>query len=250
VMLVRHCICNTNVAYSEAMHFTVLPSLLAADPGHLAREAKRAEDSGADALHLDIMDGHFVPNISMGPSVVAMAKRNVSIPLNVHLMLTHPDRYVDAFAKAGSDTLHIHIEAACDVPATLEKIRATGMKPGITINPDTDPALIYPVLSLVEEVLVMTVRPGYGGQAFMPGPVASIRSIRSFCVQDSKQANMTIMVDGGINAETALICAEAGANAFVAGSYLYGSDNMPALVEQMRNNTADTYSKYWSSLHD
>ena len=228
------------------MKCTVLPSLLAADPGHLAREAQRAETAGADALHLDIMDGHFVPNISMGPAVVAMAKKVVSIPLNVHLMLTHPDQYVDAFAKAGANTLSIHIEASCDVPATLQQIRATGMMPGISLNPETPADRIFTVLSLVDEVLVMTVRPGYGGQSFMPGPLETIRAIRAYCQAEPELQQMTIMVDGGINAETANLCAAAGANAFVAGTYLYGSEDMPSLVAALRTNATSLYRTHWS----
>jgi ribulose-phosphate 3-epimerase len=235
------------MAYSPAMNCQILPSLLAADAGYLAKEAARAESSGADALHLDIMDGHFVPNISMGPAVVAMARRNVRIPLNVHLMLTHPDQYVEAFAKAGAHTLSIHIESECDVPDTLGRIRAAGMVPGITMNPDTEPERLFPVLHMVGEVLVMTVYPGYGGQAFMPAPLASIRAIRVHCLETPGLQDMTIMVDGGINAETACLCAKAGANAFVAGTYLYGSDEMAALISSMREKTGEAFCMKWSN---
>lgn len=229
------------------MNFTVLPSLLAADFGNLASEAKRAESAGADSLHLDIMDGHFVPNISMGPAVVAMAKANVSIPLNVHLMLTYPDQYVAAFQKAGSDTLSIHIEADCDVPKTLRAIREQGMKPGITLNPDTNAEDVIPVLDLVDEVLVMTVYPGYGGQSFMPGPLHSICKIREHCQKNDHLHDMTIMVDGGINGDTATQCAAAGANAFVAGTYLYKHTNMQEAIHTLRANAASTYNDHWST---
>ena len=230
------------------MKCTILPSLLAADPGRLAEGATRAENAGADALHLDIMDGHFVPNISMGPSVVAMASKAVSIPCNVHLMLTHPDRYVDAFAKAGSDTLLIHIEADCDVRATLGNIRRVGMRPGITLNPGTPAESIFSVLDQVDEVLVMTVRPGYGGQAFMSEPLDTIRKIRERCATDPQLQQMTIMVDGGINAETAVLCATAGANAFVAGTYLYAADDMAASVNDLRERTTTAYLAQWSNM--
>ncbi len=229
------------------MKTTILPSLLAADPGHLAEGASLAEAAGADALHLDIMDGHFVPNISMGPAVVAMASKTVSIPCNVHLMLTHPDRYVDAFAKAGSETLLIHIEADCDVPATLEQIRRTGMRPGITLNPHTPAETIFPILDQIAEILVMTVRPGYGGQSFMPEPLDTIRTIRERCLQSRDLAQMTIMVDGGINAETAEQCAAAGANAFVAGTYLYGAGDMSAAITDLRARTTAAYEAHWST---
>lgn len=227
------------------MKCKILPSLLAADPGFLAQGAERAATSGADELHLDIMDGHFVPNISMGPAVVAMAGRHVSIPLNVHLMLTHPDRYVEAFAKAGADTLYIHVEAACNVMDTLHQIQALGMKPGITMNPDTRPEALFPFLADVSDVLVMTVRPGYGGQAFMPEALPAIRAIREHC-RHADRPDMQIMVDGGINIETAGQCAEAGANAFVAGTFLYAAENMDALIARMRDVTTSAYSRYWT----
>jgi ribulose-phosphate 3-epimerase len=223
------------------MNFKILPSLLAADPGYLAEGAQLAAASGADELHLDIMDGHFVPNISMGPAVVAMARREVDIPLNVHLMLSRPDQYLDAFIKAGADTIHIHIEAECNVAKTLQQIRDRGAKPGITLNPDTSPRLLYPVLPSVDEVLVMTVRPGYGGQSFMEQALPSIRAVRA-------EANrlgipdLSVMVDGGINHETATRCAENGANAFVAGTFLYKSADMAAEISTMRNHVTRAFS--------
>ncbi len=228
------------------MNIFILPSLLAADIGQLAQEASRAQHAGADALHLDIMDGHFVPNISMGPAVVAMAKRTVSLPLNVHLMLTHPDQYIEPFVEAGSHTISIHIESSCDVPATLRKIRTAGVRPGITLNPGTPAEAIFPVLEYVEEVLVMTVRPGYGGQAFMPEPLMTIRKIREYCASAKRLQEMTIMVDGGINGETAQQCAAAGANAFVAGTYLYGADDMTDRIQDLRASTTSTFQNQWS----
>ncbi len=147
------------------MHIKVLPSLLAADFAALGAEAIRAESAGADALHLDIMDGHFVPNLSMGPDVVAMAKRHVNIPLSVHLMLTNPHEHITSFIDAGADSLLIHIEAECDVPEVLQRIRELGVRPGITLNPKTPPEMIYPVLDIVDEILCMSVEPGYGGRA-------------------------------------------------------------------------------------
>lgn len=226
------------------MNCTILPSLLAADPGYLADGAKQAAAAGADALHLDIMDGHFVPNISMGPNVVAMAKRHVSIPLNVHLMLSRPDQYIEAFAKAGAETLYIHVEAACPVAETLENIRDLGLKPGITLNPQTAPEACFAFLPLVSDVLVMTVHPGYGGQSFMPEVLPSIRSIRQHC-QDNGLHSMQLMVDGGINLETAQRCAEAGANAFVAGTYLYAAEDMRQTIADMRSKTHTAYAACW-----
>lgn len=224
------------------MKFKILPSLLAADVGYLADGCKSAVDAGGDELHLDIMDGHFVPNISMGPAVVAMARRQVRIPLNVHLMLTRPDHYLKAFIEAGADTVLIHIEAECDVIESLQRIRELGATPGITLNPDTDPSAISSVLAMVDEVLVMSVRPGYGGQRFMEQVLPSIRAIRDEANRLGR-TELTVMVDGGINQETAVRCAQAGANAFVAGTFLYGSRDMAWEVQQLRSNVATAYAR-------
>ncbi len=206
--------------------------------GHLASEAKRAESAGADALHLDIMDGHFVPNISMGPAVVEMVRKQVNMPLNVHLMLSRPDLYLKAFIEAGADTVLIHIEAECDVPEALVRIRELGARVGITINPDTNPELLLPVLGDVDEVLCMTVRPGYGGQSFMPETLPSICYVRD-AAQSIRNDTLTLMVDGGINRETARLCAEQGANAFVAGTFLFGAQDMAEEINHLRQITTD-----------
>ncbi len=228
------------------MTFKILPSLLAADPGYLAAGAEKAEQAGADELHLDIMDGHFVPNISMGPAVVGMARRHVRIPLNVHLMLSRPDLYLKAFIEAGADAVLIHIEAECDVVASLHRIRELGARPGITLNPATDPAMLFPVLGEVEEVLVMTVRPGYGGQRFMEQTLPSIRAVRDEADRLGR-TDLTIMVDGGINHETARQCAQQGANAFVAGTFLYSSNDMAEEIRKLRSNVAGAFQSRGAS---
>lgn len=215
------------------MQVIILPSLLAADMGHLEDAARNAQSSGADALHLDIMDGHFVPNLSMGPAVVQMARKAVAIPLNVHLMLSHPDRYVDVFRQAGATGLLIHVEAECDVRRTLKTIRDSGMMPGLTLNPQTPPEQVVPFLDLVDQVLCMTVNPGYGGQQFMPEVLPKIRAIReSAIVQGIK--DLDIMVDGGIDVETARMCASYGANAFVAGTSIFKAADMREQIYLMR----------------
>lgn len=222
------------------MNMLILPSLLAADVGNLEAAARRAEASGADGLHLDIMDGLFVPNLSMGPAVVAMANRVVRMPLSVHLMLVHPDRYVERFAEAGADSLHIHIEASCDVPKTLAAIRAAGMRSGITVNPRTPADRIMDVLHLADEVLCMTVEPGYGGQSFMQDVLPKIRAIRDEARRRGR-AEMDILVDGGIDQDSAPRCAAAGANAFVAGTALFPQRDMGEHVARMRAAAAAAF---------
>ena len=211
------------------MKTQILPSLLAADFGRLADEILRAEASGAEALHLDVMDAHFVPNLSFGPDVVALAARTApGFYRNVHLMMTRPDLYLEAFAKAGAQTIQIHVEADCDIHTELKRIRAMGLKNAIVINPETPVEHLFPYLDEIDEALVMTVHPGYGGQKFIEDCMPKVETLRRM------RPNLDIMVDGGINAETALIAAKAGANQFVAGSYLFKQADMKAAVDAMR----------------
>jgi len=207
----------------------ILPSLLAADFGRLAEEIRRAEASGADALHLDIMDPTFVPNISFGPDVVALARRTApGFYRNVHLMMNRPDLYIEKFAKAGAQTLQLHIEADCDLHNELRRIREMGLKNAIVINPETPVERLEPYLGEIDEALVMTVHPGYGGQKFIDSCLTKVAWLRERCPM------LDIMVDGGVNAETAVLSAKAGANQFVAGSYLFAKDDMAAAVADMK----------------
>jgi ribulose-phosphate 3-epimerase len=222
------------------MRILILPSLLAGDFGRLEEAAKRAEASGGDALHIDVMDGHFVPNLSMGPDVVRMARRTVNIPLSVHLMMTNPDQYLTAFVEAGADSLLIHIEAECDVPDALDRIRDLGSRPGITLNPETPADMIFPVIEKVDEILCMTVHPGYGGQKFMAAVLPKIRAVRSHA--DAVGLTPDILVDGGIDAANAAACAAHGANAFVAGTALYAAADMKAGIAAMREQATRALS--------
>ena len=198
------------------MQIQILPSLLAADFGILGAEISRVARSGAEALHIDVMDAHFVPNLSFGPDVVALARRvEPDLYRNVHLMMTRPDLYLEPFAKAGAQTIQIHVEADCDIHHELARIRAMGIRPGLVLNPETPVELVLPYLKACDELLVMTVHPGYGGQKFISECLPKITVVRK------RMPRLDIMVDGGVNAETAVLAARAGANQFVAGSYLF-----------------------------
>jgi ribulose-phosphate 3-epimerase len=223
------------------MRIDVLPSLLAADFGKLAGEAQRAEACGGDALHLDIMDGVFVPNISMGPAVVEMARKTVKMPLSVHLMIIRPDRYLSTFVDAGADSLLVHIESEADIPETLERIRDLGARPGVTLNPETPAEMVFPVLDAADELLCMTVHPGYGGQAFIADVLPKIRTLRNYADSIGRQ-DLRILVDGGINIETARQCAAHGADSFIAGTFLYRSADMAETTRALRSAAAKAYA--------
>lgn len=211
------------------MQIQILPSLLAADFGILGAEISRVARSGAEALHIDVMDAHFVPNLSFGPDVVALARRvEPDLYRNVHLMMTRPDLYLEPFAKAGAQTIQIHVEADCDIHHELARIRAMGIRPGLVLNPETPVELVLPYLKACDELLVMTVHPGYGGQKFISECLPKITAVRK------RMPRLDVMVDGGVNAETAVLAARAGANQFVAGSYLFKQLDMGASVDALR----------------
>jgi len=212
----------------------VAPSILAADFSHLETEIHRAEEAGADWLHLDIMDGHFVDNISFGPAVVATVRKHTALPLDVHLMIEHPDHYLPRFLEAGANSITVHVEpeAKHDVAKTLATIRAAGCGVGLTLNPATPFATVEPHLSNVDLVLIMTVHPGFGGQAFRPEMMEKVRSAREW--RDANGGKLHIEVDGGIKAETARPSIEAGANILVAGTSIFRALDYAAAIRELR----------------
>jgi len=201
------------------------PSILSADFARLADAVKAAEQAGADWVHVDVMDGHFVPNLTFGPKMVADLHKATRLPLDVHLMIDRPEDWVDRYASAGATYLTIHVEASNDVPGTLQAIRSRGVRPGITLNPETPVDAVLPHLGAVDLVLVMSVRPGFGGQKFIEGSLDKVRAIRA--ALDQRRLAVELEVDGGIKPDNAARVAAAGATVLVAGSAIYEDPDGP-----------------------
>ena len=210
----------------------IAPSILAADYANFASELKRIEETSAEYVHIDIMDGQFVPNITFGADVVASMRKHSKLVFDCHLMVVNPERFVDAFAQAGADIMTIHAESTLHIHGALQKIKKAGMKAGVVINPGTPVAAIEPVLSLVDQVLIMTVNPGFGGQAFIPEMLEKVQKVAK--IRDEKGYDFDIEVDGGVDNKTIKACYQAGANVFVAGSYLFKASDLTAQVETLR----------------
>jgi len=198
----------------------IAPSILSADFAHLADQMGEAERQGADWFHVDVMDGHFVPTISLGPLVVAACRRSTSLPLDVHLMIEHPDNHIAAFADSGADHITVHVEGRENPAATLQEIRKLGCKAGLALNPATPAKDVLSFLELADIVLVMSVKPGFGGQAFIPDVLAKVRELRNQI--DQTNSKTLIEIDGGIDENTLPQAREAGVDVFVAGSAVFG----------------------------
>ncbi|MFX3674150.1 MAG: ribulose-phosphate 3-epimerase [Paenisporosarcina sp.] len=219
----------------------IAPSILAADFSKLAEEVRDVERAGADLIHIDVMDGHFVPNITMGSIVVEALRPITKLPLDVHLMIENPDQYIEAFAKSGADYITVHVEACPHLHRTIQLIRSYGVKPGVVLNPHTPIETIQHVLEDIDMVLFMTVNPGFGGQKFIHSVVSKVQKL-SAIIQE-KGLSIEIEIDGGINAETIIPCAKAGATIFVAGSAIYSQKDRKQALQDIKKAGERAISK-------
>lgn len=216
------------------MKIEIAPSLLSADFGRLAEEVRAAEAAGGDRIHVDVMDGRYVPNITLGPVVLQAIAKVARRPLDVHLMIVEPDRYIDDFVNAGADTIWVHEEACVHLHRTIQQIRARGKRAGVSLNPHTPIGVLDVILNDLDSVLIMTVNPGFGGQAFIPQVVPKIRAL----ADEIRRRSLTvdIAVDGGVATDTAAVVAEAGANVLVAGNAVFKAPDYRVAIESIRSS--------------
>jgi ribulose-phosphate 3-epimerase len=211
----------------------IAPSILSADFSHLGEDIQKVIDAGADWIHADVMDGHFVPNITFGPMVVAAVRRITDLPIDVHLMIETPERYIEAFAGAGASHISVQVETCVHLHRTIAQIKETGTKAGVVLNPATPLSSVSWVLSDVDYVLVMSVNPGFGGQAFIPSSLDKVRALRQLVT--TQELDVQIEIDGGVNLDTIGAIAEAGADVFVAGSAIFGSADYRKTIADFRD---------------
>jgi ribulose-phosphate 3-epimerase len=210
----------------------IAPSILSADFSKLGEEILAVEKGGADYIHIDVMDGHFVPNITIGPLIVDAIRPITKLPLDVHLMIENPDQYIEAFAKAGADYITVHVEASRHLHRTIQNIKSYGVKAGVVLNPATPVESIQHIIGDIDMVLLMSVNPGFGGQKFIPEVLPKIRKVKEMA--DQKGLDIEIEIDGGVNSETAKLCMEAGANVLVAGSAIYNEEDYAKAISLIR----------------
>lgn len=210
----------------------IAPSILAANFAKLGEEVAEVEKAGADWIHIDVMDGHFVPNISFGAVVMDAIRPLTKLPFDVHLMIENADRYIEDFAKAGADYITVHVEASPHLHRTIQLIRSFGVKPGVVLNPHTPVESILPILEDIDLVLFMTVNPGFGGQKFINSVLPKVEQLAAIIKE--RGLDIDIEIDGGINEETIVACAKAGANVFVAGSAIYGKEDRTAALQRIK----------------
>jgi ribulose-phosphate 3-epimerase len=212
--------------------FKIAPSILSADFSKLGEEIKAVEQAGADYIHVDVMDGHFVPNITIGPLIVEAIRPVTALPLDVHLMIEHPDQYIDSFVRAGADIISVHVEACKHLHRTIQLINNSGVKSGVVLNPGTPAEMIEPILEYVDLVLVMTVNPGFGGQQFITSTLPKIQKISRWIKE--RNLSVELEVDGGVNGKTAKLCVEAGADVLVAGSAIFNESDRSKAIQALR----------------